>query len=49
METHPEQPGLGGLLRGEGEDAALIAVARLFVLVVVFAVAVGVFALAPVH
>lgn len=48
MSTDPNAPGLLGLLRGEG-DRVMQAVARLAVLLVVFAAAVGVFALAVHH
>ena len=43
MEIDPEKPGLVGLLRGEGESS-LQAVAWLALLFVVFASAVGLFA-----
>lgn len=45
VSTDPDAPGLLGLLRGDG-DRAMQALARLAVLLVVFAAAVGAFALA---
>lgn len=47
MESHPSKPGLGGLLRGEGEDPPMVRVAWLAALVVVFASALVAFTLAP--
>lgn len=45
LETHADQPGFFGLLRGEGDDPSLNCVAWLALFVIVFAIAVGVFAL----
>jgi len=44
MSVDPSKPGFGGLLRGEGEDRALIAVAWLALLLIVFGAAVAAFA-----
>jgi hypothetical protein len=35
MATDPDQPGLGGLLRGEAEDRMTIALARLAVMIAI--------------
>lgn len=45
MVSHPGGPGLGGLLRGEGDDPLLVLLARVGILPAVFAVFVGLFAL----
>jgi hypothetical protein len=44
MVSDPSKPGLGGLLHGEGEDRGLVAIAWVFVLLVIFACAWGLFA-----
>ena len=44
MSVDPSKPGFGGLLRGEGEDRALFAVAWLALLLIVFGAAVAAFA-----
>jgi hypothetical protein len=44
MATDPNKPGFGGVLRGEGEDRLMIAVAWLAALIIIFGAAALAFA-----